>query len=334
MQRRLHHTFVLALGLVASAAIAVQPSLAQEKFPSRFVKIITTTGTGTGPDVILRTVAEALSREWGQQVVVENNSTGGGMVAATVVSQAPTDGYTLLAASASAYTVLPIRQEKAPVVVGTHLKPIGYLGDQPLIIAVLPSLRVSSVAELVALAKKDPDKVLYAANATGTLPHMTGELLKSVTGAPYRFVPYRGGSEGLKDMLSGNVNMIIDGLPALEGTLRSGHIKAIAVTSTKRLDNMPDVPPIADTVPGFRAIGWSSLAAPAGVPDAIVAQINADMNRVMQKPETTKRILELGTFVVPMSTAQLTQFIKSEQERWWPIVRKLLAQPAAATGGK
>ena len=317
--------------LVSAAALlaaVASPSGAEDKFPSRFVKIITTTGTGTGPDVITRIVAEQLGREWGQQVVVENNSTGGGMVAARLVTQATPDGYTLLGASASSFSVLPIRQPDAPTVVGTHLKAVAYFGDQPLVIAVAPSLGVGSIDELVALANKDPDKVLYAANVSGTLPHMTGELLRSRTQAPYRFVPYRGGAEGLKDVLSGQINMIIDGYAALEGTLKSGHIKPIAVTSKQRLPNLPDVPPVGDSVPGFVSIGWNALMAPIGVPDDIVQKINADMRRLMDRAEVKQRLAELGAYPVAMTTDDLTRFIKSEQDLWWPMVRQILSQPA------
>jgi tripartite-type tricarboxylate transporter receptor subunit TctC len=322
-----------SIWLLTTAALVFGPLSsvhAQDKFPSRFVKIVTTTGTGTGPDVITRVVAEALGREWGQQVVVENNSTGGGMVAAKLITSGPADGYTLLGASASTFNVLPIRQADAPVVVGTHLKPIAYFGDQPLVIAVSPTLGVNSIKELVDLAKRDPDKVLYAANVSGTLPHMTGEVLKSRTEAPYRFVPYRGGAEGLKDVLSGSINMIIDGYAALEGTIKSGHIKPIAVTSKSRISNLPDVPPAGDTVPGFVSIGWNALAAPVGVPDAIINQINADMRRVMEGAEIKKRLADLGAYPVSMTVPELTAFIKSEQEQWWPVVRQILATPAPA----
>ena len=321
--------FVWCAVAVASAGVLAPTAEAQDQYPSHFVKVITTTGTGTGPDVITRLIADQLSRAWGHQVVVENNSTGGGMVAAQQTANATPDGYTLLAASASAFTVLPIRQERAPTVVGTHLKPIAYYGDQPLVVAVSPSLGVNSVAELVALAKRDPDKVLYAANVSGTLPHMTGEVLKARSGAPYRFVPYRGGAEGLKDVLSGQINMIIDGYPALEGTMKSGHIKPIAVTSSKRIPNLPDVPTVAETIPGFLSIGWAALMAPIGVPDQIVQKSNTDMRRVMDSAEVKGRMNELGAYPVSMSTDELGSFIKSEQELWWPVVRQILAQPAA-----
>ena len=321
----------LSTGVALAALLAASlPAVAQDKYPNRFIKVITTTGTGTGPDVVLRIVADQLGKEWGQQLVIENNSTGGGLVAAQQAVGAAHDGYTLLQASASSFTVLPIRQERAPTRIGIDLKPVAYMGDQPLIIAVSPTIGVKSIKELVDLAKKDPDKVLYAANASGTLPHMAGELFKLRSGAPIRYVPYRGGSEGLKDVLSGQINMLIDGYAALEGTIKSGHIQPIGTTASTRLANFPDIPTIAETVPGYLAIGWAALTAPIGVPDEIVQKINTDMNKVMMRPDVQKRLQDIGAYMVAMSTGELATFIKGEQDQWWPLVREILAKPAPA----
>ena len=290
--------------------------------------MITTTGTGTGPDVVLRIIADQLSKEWGQQVVVENNSTGGGLVASQQAIAAAHDGYTLLQASASSFTVLPIRQERAPTKIGVDLKPIAYMGDQPLTVAVVPSLGVNSIKELIDIAKKDPDKVLFAANASGTLPHMSGELLKLRSGAPFRYVPFRGGAEGLNNLMAGAVNMIIDGYAALEGTIKSGDHQAARLHGAKRLPNFPDIATVGETVPGYVAIGWAALVAPIGVPDAIVDKVNADMNKVMMRPEVVKRLQDIGAYMVPMSTSELAGFIKKEQDQWHPIVREILSKPA------
>ncbi len=319
-----------ACALFMGCAVGVAPADAQDKFPSRFVKVITTTGTGTGPDVVLRIVMDQLSKEWDQQVVIENNSTGGGLVASQQATSATPDGYTLLQASASSFTVLPIRQARAPTRVGIDVKPIAYMGDQPLVIAVSSNLGVNSMAELIALSKKDPDRVLYAANASGTLPHMAGELLKLRSGAPLRYVPFRGGAEGLNNVMNGAVNMIIDGYAALEGTIKGGSIKPLAFTGAKRLPNFPDVPAVNEAVPGYVAIGWAALVAPIGVPDAIVDKINADMNKVMMLPAVQKRLVDIGAYMVPMSRKELESFIKKEQDQWQPMVREILSKPAPA----
>lgn len=325
IRRTLLSTLAMLPPLLAATAL---PAVAQDKYPSRFVKIITTTGTGTGPDVVLRIVADHLGREWGQQLVIENNSTGGGLVAAQQAVAAAHDGYTLLQASASSFTVLPIRQERAPTRVGVDVKPVAYMGDQPLTISVSSKLPVGSIKELIDTARKDPDKVLYAANASGTLPHMAGELFKLRSGAPVRYVPMRGGAEGLNNILSGAVNMIIDGYAALEGTIKGGAIKPLAFTGAKRLPNFPDIPTVGETVPGYVAIGWAALVAPIGVPEAIVDKINADMNKVMTRPEVQKRLQDIGAYMIAMSRPELAAFIKKEQDQWHPLVREILQKPA------
>lgn len=321
--------YLRSLALAAAATCAPlalsSAASAQDSYPSRYIRVITTTGTGTGPDVVIRIIADHLSREWKQQVVVENNSTGGGLVAAQQAAGATADGYTLLSASASAFTVLPIRHERAPTQLGTHLKPIALLGQLPMVYAAGKSLGVKTIKELIDLTKRDPGKVFYGASAAGALPHMSGELFKSRSGAQITFVPFRGTADALNALLAGQVNMMVENFASLEGTIRSGELVLLGVASTRRLSNFPDLPTVAETVPDFAAIGWAALAAPAGVPDAIVEKINLDFRRVLKKPEVEKRMIELGNYPVDMSTADLTAFIRREQEQWAPIVRALVA---------
>lgn len=316
----------------ATLAIFACPlaALAQDQYPSRYVRVITTTGTGTGPDIVIRYLAEQLSREWGQQVIVENNSTGGGLVAAQQANSAPPDGYTLLSASASAFTVLPIRQERAPTTIGQHLKPIGFLGQLPMVYAVSPKLGVKTIKELVELSKKEPQRIFYGASAAGALPHMSGEYFKQKSGAQLTFVPFRGTADALNALMSGQLSMMVENYPSLEGQIQSGGLVQLAFASEKRLPNFPDMPTVAETYPGFVAVGWAALAAPAGVPDVIVEKINADMRRIFKKPDVEKRMIDLGNYTIDMSTAELTSFIKREQEQWGPIVRSIVTPPAGA----
>lgn len=319
--------FTRIAALIAMAWPLLQPARAEDTYPSRFVRVITTTGTGSGADILTRILAEHLSREWGQQIVVENVPTGGGLVAAQQVTSAAPDGYTLLSASASTFTVLPIRQERAPVTLGRDLRPISYYGDQPFIVGVHPNLGVATIKELVELAKRDPDKVLFAGGASGSLPHMTGELLKLRSGAPYRYIPYRSAAEGLKDLLAGQINMVVDGLAGLEGTIASGHIKALAVTSAKRIPTRPDLPTVAETLPGFLSVGWAAMIGPAAMPDAIADKIHRALSGTMARPDVRARLEELGVFPVAMTPGELATFIKAEQEQWWPLIRQIVAQP-------
>ena len=285
--------------------------------------------------MVVRIITEQLSREWGQQVTVENNSTGAGIVAAQQVTGAPPDGYTLLLASASAFTVLPIRHERAPTVVGTHLEPIAFLGELPMAYAVSAKLGVKSIKELIDLSKREPDKIFYAANATGTLPHMAGEYFKSRTGASLTFVPFRGTADALAGVLSGQINAIVENYVTLAGPIQSGDLVLLGFSSKQRLPNFPDVPTLAETLPGFVAIGWAALAAPTGIPEQVVQKINADVRKAFDKPDVRKRLIDLGNYPVSMSTTELTGFIRQEQDQWTPVVRSILAGASAApTGAK
>lgn len=310
---------------LAAILVALAPATAQDKYPSRPIKLISSTGPGSGPDVVARVLAEHMSRDLGQQLVMENNPTGGGLVAAQQVAAAPPDGYTLFSASASVFTVLPVRQERAPRL-GQQLRAVGYYGDLPLMICVPPSLGVSTFAELLALAKKDPKKILYAGNANGSLPHMSGALLNAKAGGGFTFVPYRSASDGLNDIMTGQINMIIEGVAPLGGALQAGTIKPLAVTMAKRMPSLPNVPTVAEVFPGFVAQGWAGLVAPIGTPDAIVAQLNAALNRAAQKPDVRKRLEELGTFVRPLSPTEFHTYIEREQAQWNPIVREMTVQ--------
>lgn len=322
--------------LMAIAIAVAAPAFAQDKFPSRTIRVISSTGAGSGPDVIARIIAEHISQDLGQTLVMENNPTGGGLVAAQQVAGASPDGYTLMSASASVFTVLPVRQERAPRL-GAQLRAVAYYGDLPLIVCVPPSLGVNTFAELLALAKREPKKILYAGNANGSLPHMSGVLINTRAGGGFTFVPYRSASDGLNDIMTGQINMIIEGVAPLGGALQAGTIKPLAVTMSKRMPALPDVPTLSEVFPGLVAQGWAGLVAPAGTADAIVNQINAAHNRAVQKPEVRKRLEELGAFIRPLSPQEMTAFIESEQKQWTPVVREVStsqAAPASSSGTK
>jgi tripartite-type tricarboxylate transporter receptor subunit TctC len=192
-----------------------------------------------------------------------------------------------------------------------------------MIFGAAPSLGVSTLPELVALSKKRPGEILYAANLRGTFPHLTVERLRKETGADLTHVPYPGAAAGLQDLMGGRISMVVESIGALYGALQSGSIKPLAVASKERLPNFPDIPAADETVPGFQALGWFALLAPAGTPDAIVRQVNKDLRTVLDSPELRKSFQDLGTWVRPMSPEETTQFIRKEQDVWRPIVQSV-----------
>jgi tripartite-type tricarboxylate transporter receptor subunit TctC len=318
-------TLVNKLSAAATlCALAVSsPGAGAAEFPAKPVRVITQGAAGSGPDVIARIVAEQLGRVWEQPVVIVNQAGAGGIVAARAAAAAEPDGYTLYVPTITTFVILPEMHEALPVDLERDFVRIGFLAETPMMIAVAPALAASSLAELVALAKRKPGEIFYAANNRGSLPHLTGELLRSRSGAPLTFVPYPGAAAGLQDVVGGRVSMIVESVGALSGPIQSGAIKPLAVASAQRLPNFPDLPTVSETIPGFVAMGWVALMAPAGTPDAIVRKVNQDLNAVLVRPELRQRLQDLGAFVRPMSPAETTAFIRSEQQVWRPLVRQI-----------
>ena len=313
--------------LTVLASAAAKPSMCAEVYPDRPVKLVTQGAAGSGPDVIGRIVSDHLGRLWGQQIVIINQPGAGGSAAARMAAGAAPDGYTLYMAATSTFLVMPEIFPNLPIDLERDFVRIGLIGEQPMLFGAAPSLGVASLPELVALSKKRPGELLYAANARGTFPHLTVERLRKETGADLTFIPYPGAAAGLQDLMGGRISMIVESIGALWGAMQGGSIRALAVASSKRLPNFPDLPTATETVPGLEAMGWFVLLAPAGTPEPIVRQVSKDLLRVLDLPELRKSFQDLGTFVRPMSPAETTQFIRSEQQVWRPIVRSLnLAQ--------
>jgi tripartite-type tricarboxylate transporter receptor subunit TctC len=312
-----------ALGLVALAAGTA--SLARTgTYPSKPVKIIAQAPPGAGPDVIVRMVADRLSHTWGQQVVIINRPGAGGLIAAeAAATTSEHDGHTLYMASASALVVLPETQAQLPFSFDRDFVPLGLIGEQPFVIAASNALNISTLAEFIALAKQRPGELMYAANYTGTLPHLVGEYFRHRSGIDMTFVPYtRGARAALTDIMGGRVSMIIESLPALSGAIQGQIVKPLAVSSPRRLPQFPDLPTITETIPGFVAQGWFVLLAPAGTPPEIVQKASSDLRTVLGEPELQQKFASQGTFVHPMSGTELAAFVRSEQEMWKPIVRQ------------
>ena len=313
-----------ALSLLALTAGAASPAVA-ESYPTKPVKIITQAPAGAGPDVILRIVASGLTQMWGQQVLVINRPGGGGLIAAqAAATTSERDGHTLYMASASAVVVLPETQAKLPVSFDRDFVSIGLVGEQPFVIAVPPALKIDSLAEFIALAKHRPGTMSYAANYTGTLPHLTGEFFRRRSGIDMTFVPYTGGAPAaLNDIMGGRISMIVDALPALSGAIQGDIVKALAVTSAQRLPQYPDLPTVSETLPGFEATGWFALMAPAGTADAIIRKASSDLRAVLKQPVIQEKLATLGTYTRPLSPEGLADFILAEQRLWKPIVREV-----------
>ena len=310
--------WLLAVSTVAAADAQTGP------YPNKPVQIIADSSAGSTPDVALRIVADRLTQGWGQQVLVVNRPGAGGSLAARAAAEAAPDGYTLYQPVLSTFVSLHPAAPNVPLHVPKDFLPIGFVAENPMFIAVSPTLGISTLPELIALAKKRPGEIPYATTGVGRLTHLTGELLQREAGIKLLLVPYTGGpAHAVGDVATGRVAMIIEGYSGIAGAARSGSIKLIAVASAKRLAEFPDVPTVAETIPGFQATGWAVLVAPIGTPEAIIGKVSEDLRKVVVEPELEKKLATLGSYTNPMSPAEATAFIHKQQQMWQPVLDEI-----------
>jgi tripartite-type tricarboxylate transporter receptor subunit TctC len=317
---RTAYAFLMGLALGAAAA----PAAAQD-YPNRAVKIISQAGVGSAPDVMARIMADELGKLWGQQPVIINRPGASGSLAAQQAATSEKDGYTLYLANSSGFNIMPHTQKNLPFDMNRDFMPVGFVAEQPMVIAVTASLPVKTLPELIALAKQKPTELLYAGNAGGSLPNMTGEFFRDRAGIDIGFVSYPGAAAGLVDVVAGRVHIVVEGLPALFAAIDNKAIRPLAVAYHQRLPNMPDVPTVAETLPGFAATGWSALMALSGTSPEIAQKISSDLRKAMSLPEVKDKYAKMGAYVNPMTREELAAFIRKEQETWRPIVLKVLA---------
>jgi tripartite-type tricarboxylate transporter receptor subunit TctC len=326
-------TMSVRLSQIVGAWLVLACTFAQafaqsDTYPDKPIRIITHSAAGGAPDVMLRIVGDRLGALLGQQIVVLNQPGAGGAVAARAAASAAPDGYTLYMPAASAFVTLAGLQPNLPLEVPRDFIPIGFIGEQPMFLTVTPEIGVSSLQEFIALAKKQPGKLSYAATGRGTMTHLTGELLKSRAGIDVLAVPYTGGApQALNDALGGRLSMVIEGLSALSGAIQGGSMKAIAVGSPERLPDFPNLPAAAEVLPGFNARGWAALVAPVGTPDAIVNKVSDALGKVVGETEVQKKLAVTGSYVRPMSPGEVMAFIQADQQMWKPILERIAANP-------
>jgi tripartite-type tricarboxylate transporter receptor subunit TctC len=309
-------------GLTALVCMGTACTAQTDGYPAKPVSIITQTPAGSGPDVVARIVADRFAQFWGQPVTITIRPGAAGLIATQAAAAAAPDGYTLFMPTVSAMVIAPEIQPKFPVDFDKAFLPIGIVGGTPMAIAVASTLGVDSLSGLVALAKKRPGEIMFAGNNRGAFPHLTGELLKNRAGIDLRFIPYPGAAAALRDVLGGRISVMVESPSAIPGAFQArGELKAVAVTAAKRLSTFPDVPTVSETIPGFSAVGWFALLAPAGTPDAVVSKLSRDLNAVLGQPEVARRFEELGVFARRMSRDETAQFIRRERDMWRPVVK-------------
>jgi len=314
--------FSRAAWTLLAAACVQLPALAQE-FPARPVKLIVANGAGSAPDLLARQVGQIVAKDWNQPVVVDNRGAAGGVAAVDAVVKAPPDGYTLLVGGDSAITIMPHVQRHLPYDVKQDLVPVTQLGQSDFVLVAHPHRGFQRLQDLVGYAKAHPGKLNYASSGTGGAQHLAMELFKQKAGIFATHIPYRGGPQGLQDVLGGQVDvMLIAVAPAL-AQIQAGKLTALAVSGLQRHPLLPQVPTVAETYRGFEAGAWFGLFAPKGTPAAVVQAIARDTDRALKDPALRRSLQQQGITPVGEGQQAFARQIHSDDVRMAQLVQAI-----------
>jgi tripartite-type tricarboxylate transporter receptor subunit TctC len=280
------------------------------------VELVVPFPAGGTTDVIARLVAQAVSEKWGHAVVVTNKAGATGAIASEYVARAKPDGYTLLVATASTHAVLPAYRSDLPYNTVTSFAPATLLASFPNMLVVNPKLPVRNVQELIALLKKEPGKLNFSSSGVGGTGHFAGELFKLMTGTDMTHVPYRGSAPALNDLIAGSVDLTIDNISTVWPQVKQGQLRALGVAGLRRTPLAPNIPAIAETVPGFEFTSWVGVVAPKGTPPAIVEKISNSFAAAVKQPRITEKLGELGATSSTDSPSEFADFIRADREKW------------------
>jgi tripartite-type tricarboxylate transporter receptor subunit TctC len=310
-----------------AAALPVFPRVARaQTYPSRPVRIIVGFAPGQAIDIVTRIIGQWLSERLGQQFIIENRPGAGGNIATEAVVRAPPDGYTLLAIGSN-NMINATLYEKLNYNFIRDIAPVASIYRVSQVMEVNPSFPAKTVPEFIAHAKAHPGEISFASAGNGSVAHVTGELFKMMTGVNMLHVPYRGAPPALTDLIAGQVHVMFDNMPSSIEHIRAGRLRPLAVTATTRLEALPDVPPLADFVPGFETSAWAGIGAPKDTPAEIIDKLNREINGGLVDPKIKARIADLGGMVLALSPTEYGKRIAEETEKWAKVIKYSGAKP-------
>jgi tripartite-type tricarboxylate transporter receptor subunit TctC len=308
-------TFFLLLGILFSGTASAQ-------YPSKPLRLIVPFAPGGSTDIFARLIAERAQAPLGQPVVVENRAGAAGNIGASEVVRAAPDGHTLLMATTGVMAINNALYKNMTYDAAKDLEPVLYVASITNVLIVPPDFPAKSVAELIALAKKDPGKLSFASSGAGASTHMSAELFKSMTGTDILHVPYKGSGPAMPDLMSGRVHMMFENAPGAVPHIKAGKLRALAQTGLKRSPALPDVPTIAESgVPGYESLSWSGIAVPAGTPKPVIERLNRDLNAVLATPEMKAKLAEQGAEAIGGAPEVFARHIRAEREKWTRVIR-------------
>ncbi len=313
----------IAASLVAALAAALVPlSAAAQSWPSKPIRVIVPYGAGGTSDILARQLGPKITESTGQTVIVENKPGANGNVGAEFVSKSAPDGYTVLLADIGALCISPSVYPKLPFDPLKDFAPVVMVSYSPHVLAVHPSVPVATVKELVDYAKAKPGQLNFAISGTGGAPHLAGIEFAQRTGVKWAYIPYKGGAPAVADVVAGQANVLFNGMLATYPQVKNGKLKALAVSSAKRVASAPDLPTVAETLPGFETGSWQGVVAPPGTPREVVARLNAEFSRALNLQEIKDRLAAQGTDVRTDTPEAFARFMREEVAKWAKVVKE------------
>lgn len=319
-------SYAALFGIAALALASATPAQAQS-YPEKSIRIVVPFAVGGIADTFARVIGQKLSDSWGQPVVVENKGGAGGNIGADFVAKSPADGYTIVMGNIGTHAVNPYLIKNMPFDPFKDFVPIAHVLDAEGLLVVHPSVNAKTVPEIVALAKSKPGALTYASGGMGTTSHLAGELFKSMAKVDIVHVPYKGNAPAIADLVGGQTQMAFATMPTVLPQVKAGRLRAIAVIGPTRAPALPDVPTIAESLPGFEVSNWIGFFAPAGTPSPIVAKINAEVQKIMQQPDVQQRLAAEGAKFVPTTPESFAAFQKNEAAKWSKAIAEAGIKP-------
>ena len=315
--------FFKAVAVAALAATGVAMANPAADYPQRPITLIVPFPAGNVSDLLARTVGEQLTRSWGQPVVVENVVGGSGIVGLQKAARAKADGYTITIGTTGAGVIVPMMHPTPPYDLLKDFEPITFAAPLPFILLVHPDVPARDVKDLIALARSKPGELSYGSLGTGSAPHLAMEIFKDMAKVDMLHVPYKGSAQASMDLLGNRVQVMFDTVPPSLPRVRSGQLRALAVSGAQRTAIAPEIPTVAEAgVPGFDAIAFTGFFAPAGTPQPIVDKLHAEIVRILKAPDVREKLLQRGLETVGNSQAEFRSYIRVEQEKWGGVLRK------------
>lgn len=313
-----------AIALIAAPAIVATPLAARAQpaaYPNKPIRIVVTFTTGGAPDILARLVGEKLQADWGQPVIIDNKPGAGGNTGADAVAKSPPDGYNIVLGTVGTHSINGALYKQMPYDMVKDFTPVTLLATTPNMLVINNDVPAKTLKEFIALGKRE-GKMTFASSGSGTSIHVSGELFKTMTGIDMEHIPYKGRASAIPDLLGGRVTMMFDNMPSSLPLVKDGKLRALGVTSSKRSAAAPDIPTLAESgLPGFDAVSWFALFAPANTPRAIVDKLQLEVARILKTPDISKKLLEIGLEPQGGTPAELGAYQKSEITKWAKVVK-------------